>query len=47
VELPNVTLFAAGTITTSKAPEAANAFVKFIASPAAAVVLKANGFEPG
>jgi hypothetical protein len=25
---------------------AANAFVKFIASPAAAV-LKANGFEPG
>jgi molybdate transport system substrate-binding protein len=47
VELQNVTLFAAGTVTTSKAPEAANAFVKFIASPAAAVVLKANGFEPG
>ena len=46
-ELQNVTLFAAGTVATSKAPEAANAFVKFIASPAAAVVLKAKGFEPG
>jgi molybdate transport system substrate-binding protein len=46
-ELQNVTLFAAGTVTTSKAPEAANAFVKFIASPAAAAVLKAKGFEPG
>jgi molybdate transport system substrate-binding protein len=46
-ELQNVTLFAAGTVTTSRAPEAANAFVEFIASPAAAVVLKAKGFEPG
>jgi molybdate transport system substrate-binding protein len=46
-ELQNVTVFAAGTVATSKAPQAANAFVKFIASPAAAVVLKAKGFEPG
>jgi molybdate transport system substrate-binding protein len=46
-ELQNVTLLAAGTVTTSKAPEAANAFVRFIASPGAAVVLKAKGFEPG
>src|SRR3984893_5430254 len=46
-ELQNVTVFAAGTVATRQAPQARNAFVKFIASPAAAVVFKAKGFEPG
>jgi molybdate transport system substrate-binding protein len=46
-EIQNLTLLAAGIVATSKAPEPANAFIKFVASPAAAVVLKANGFQPG
>jgi molybdate transport system substrate-binding protein len=46
-EIQNLTLLAAGIVAASKAPEPANAFIKFIASPAAAVVLKANGFQPG
>jgi molybdate transport system substrate-binding protein len=46
-EIQNVTLLAAGIVTTSKTPEAANALIKFISSPAAVVVLKAKGFEPG
>jgi ABC-type molybdate transport system substrate-binding protein len=32
---------------TTKAPEAARAFINFISSPGAAHLLKANGFEPG
>jgi molybdate transport system substrate-binding protein len=46
-EIQNLTLLAAGIVAAGKAPEPANAFIKFIASPAAAVVLKAKGFQPG
>jgi molybdate transport system substrate-binding protein len=46
-EIQNLTLLAAGIVAASKAPEPAHAFIKFIASPAAAAVLKANGFQPG
>jgi molybdate transport system substrate-binding protein len=43
----NVTMLSAGVTTSSKAPEAARAFVSFLSSPSAAAVLKANGFETG
>ena len=46
-EIQNLTLLAAGIVAASKAPEPAHAFIKFIASPTAAAVLKANGFQPG
>jgi molybdate transport system substrate-binding protein len=46
-EIQNLTLLAAGVVAASKAPGSANAFIKFIASPAAAAVLKAKGFQPG
>jgi molybdate transport system substrate-binding protein len=46
-EIQNVTLLAAGVVAVSKEPGAANALIKFISSPAAAAVLKANGFRPG
>ena len=45
-ELQNISVLAAGIATASKAPEAAKAFISFISSPAAAAVLKANGFQP-
>src|SRR6202051_3486079 len=45
-EIQNTTLMAAGIATTSKAPDAARAFISFISSPSAAAVLKANGFQP-
>jgi molybdate transport system substrate-binding protein len=45
-EIQNITLLAGGIVTTSKAPEAAKALIKFISSPAAAAVLKAKGFTP-
>jgi molybdate transport system substrate-binding protein len=45
-EIQNTTLMAAGIIATSKAPDAAKAFIGFISSPAAAAVLKAGGFQP-
>jgi hypothetical protein len=32
---------------TSQIPVAANALIKFISSPVAAIVLKAKGFDPG
>jgi molybdate transport system substrate-binding protein len=46
-EIQNFTLLAAGVVTTSKRAETAAALIKFIASPAASVVLKTRGFEPG
>jgi molybdate transport system substrate-binding protein len=46
-EIQNFTLLAAGVVAAGKAPEPARAFIKFIAAPAAALVLKANGFQPG
>jgi molybdate transport system substrate-binding protein len=45
-EIQNTTLMAAGTSTDSKAPDDAKAFIGFISSPSAAVVLKAGGFQP-
>jgi molybdate transport system substrate-binding protein len=45
-EIQNTTLMAAGIVTTSKAPDAAKAFIGFISSPSAAAVLKASGFQP-
>ena len=45
-EIQNTTLMAAGIITTSKAPDAAKAFIGFITSPSAAAVFKASGFQP-
>jgi molybdate transport system substrate-binding protein len=45
-EIQNTTLMAAGIIATSKAPEAAKAFIGFISSPSAVAVLKASGFRP-
>ncbi|MGO8909942.1 MAG: molybdate ABC transporter substrate-binding protein [Bradyrhizobium sp.] len=44
--IQNITVMAAGIITTSQAPHAAKAFISFISSPAAAAVLKASGFQP-
>jgi molybdate transport system substrate-binding protein len=44
-EIQKTTLMAAGIATTSKAPDAAKAFITFISSPAAVAVLKANGLE--
>ena len=42
----NVTMLSAGVDTSSAAPDAARAFVSFLSSTAAAVVLKTNGFQP-
>jgi len=43
-EIQNTTVMAAGVIASSKAPDAASAFIRFISSPSAAAVLKATGF---
>jgi molybdate transport system substrate-binding protein len=45
-EIQNTTLMAAGIVTACKAPDAAKAFIGFISSTSAAVVLKASGFQP-
>jgi molybdate transport system substrate-binding protein len=45
-EIQNTTVLAAGITTTSKAPDAARAFIAFISSPAAIAVLNASGFQP-
>jgi molybdate transport system substrate-binding protein len=44
--IQNTTVMAAGIITTSRAPDAARALIRFISSPSAAAVLKASGFQP-
>jgi molybdate transport system substrate-binding protein len=44
-EIQNTTVMAAGIVTTSKAPEVASAFIRFISSPSARAVLKATGFQ--
>lgn len=46
-ELAKVTEFTAGIGANSKAAEAAMSFILFLKSPAAASVLKSNGFQPG
>jgi len=43
-EIQNTTVMAAGIATTSKSPETAGAFIRFISSRSAAAVLKATGF---
>jgi molybdate transport system substrate-binding protein len=43
-EIQNTTVMAAGIVATSKSPEIAGAFIRFISSPSAAAVLKATGF---
>ena len=43
-EIQNTTVMAAGIVASSKAPDAASAFIRFISSPSAAAVLKATGF---
>jgi len=45
-EIQNVTWLAAGTVSTSKAHEAAEAFISYISSTSAAAVFKTSGFEP-
>jgi molybdate transport system substrate-binding protein len=45
-EIQNVSWLAAGIVATSKEQEAARSFIAFIASPAAAAVFKAKGFQP-
>jgi len=45
-EIQNTTLMAAGIVTACKAPDAAKAFIGFISSTSATVVLKASGFQP-
>jgi molybdate transport system substrate-binding protein len=44
-EIQNTTVMAAGITSTSKAPDAARAFISFISSPSATAVLKASGFQ--
>lgn len=43
--IQKVTTLTAGVTASSKAPEAAKAFVHFLSSPSATAVLKANGFQ--
>jgi molybdate transport system substrate-binding protein len=43
-EIQNTTVMAAGIVASSKTPDAATAFIRFISSPSAAAVLKATGF---
>jgi molybdate transport system substrate-binding protein len=45
-EVQKVTLLTAGIPATAKSPEAAKALIGFLAGPAAAATLKANGFQP-
>jgi molybdate transport system substrate-binding protein len=45
-EIQNTTVMAAGIVTTSKAPDTAKLFIKYISSPWVAAVLKAGGFQP-
>jgi len=46
-ELQHYTVFSAGIVTGAKQAEAGKALIKFLASPAAVAVIKANGMEPG
>ena len=45
-EIQNTTVLAAGILTTSKTPEPAKALIDFLASPATAASLQADGFQP-
>jgi molybdate transport system substrate-binding protein len=46
-DLQTYTYFSAGVSAASKESDAAKAFIKFIATPAALAVIKAKGMEPG
>jgi molybdate transport system substrate-binding protein len=46
LELQQYVPFAAGLLTVSREPEAAKAFLNFIASPEAAPLLRKSGMEP-
>jgi molybdate transport system substrate-binding protein len=46
-ELQNMTAFAAGICAGARQPEAAQALINFLSTPAAARVIKAKGLEPG
>ena len=46
-ELQSYIVFSAGVSASSKAPDAARDLLKFLKSPAALTVLKAQGMEPG
>jgi molybdate transport system substrate-binding protein len=45
-ELQKITVFSAAVASNSQAPEAAEAFIAFLASPAASPVLKKTGLDP-
>src|SRR3989441_5964514 len=45
-EVQKVTVFSAGVAAAAKAPDAARALIAFLASPAAATVIKKSGLEP-
>lgn len=46
-EVQVYTIFTAAVAASTKSPAAAQAFIKFLASPAAAPIVKAKGMEPG
>jgi molybdate transport system substrate-binding protein len=46
-DIQSYTSFSAGVSTSSKQADAAKAFIKFLAGPAALAVVKAKGMEPG
>jgi molybdate transport system substrate-binding protein len=45
-EVQRVTVFSAGVAASAKAPDAARAFIRFLASPAAAPAITKSGMEP-
>jgi len=45
-EVQKITVFSAAVASNSTAPDAAKAFIAFLASPAAAPVLKKTGLDP-
>jgi molybdate transport system substrate-binding protein len=45
-ELQTITVFSAGIATVSKEPDAGNALIKFLASPAASAAIVKSGMEP-
>ena len=46
-DIQSYTYFSAAVSTVSKDADAARAFIKFLAAPAALTVIKAKGMEPG
>jgi len=46
-EIANITQYAAGAVSAGKIPDAAKAFISFISTPAAVLLFKGKGYEPG